>query len=128
MTSGQIIPGKVIFANKQNRPEGIVTVSFVGRSLARIKEGSRLYSETATLFQLPNTLHEGHSSPGEYEWPFDFIFPSGTSGEEKAWSAISPYKASEGHQLPPSVTFDSVQVLAAGEGSVSYKIEAKFSK
>jgi hypothetical protein len=26
------------------------------------------------------------------------------------------------------MTFDSVQTLAAGEGSVSYKIEAKFSK
>jgi hypothetical protein len=79
-----------------------VTVSFVGRSLARIKEGSRLYSETATLFQLSNALHEGHLSPGKYEWPFECIFPNGTSGEGRAWSASSPYKVSEGHQLPPS--------------------------
>jgi hypothetical protein len=127
VTSGQTIPIKVIFANKQDRPEGIVTVS-LGRSQAKIKEGSRLYSRTAALFHLSNTLQEGRLSPGEYEWSFEFILPSGTSGKEKAWAATSPYKVSEGHQLPPSMAFDSVQALAAGEGSVSYKIEAKFSK
>jgi hypothetical protein len=128
VTSDQIIPGKVIFTNKQDRPEGVVSVSLVGRSHAKIKEGSRLYTGTATLFQLSNTLHEGHLSEGEHEWAFEFIFPKATSGEEKAWSASSPYKVSEGHQLPPSMTFDSVQALAEGEGSVSYKIEAKFLK
>jgi hypothetical protein len=96
--------------------------------LRKSRNGSRLYSGTATLFQLSNTLHEGHLSPGEYEWPFEFKFPNGTSGEEKAWSAISPYGVSEGHQLSPPMTFDSVQALATGEGPVRYKNEAKFSK
>jgi hypothetical protein len=60
-----------------------VTVSLVGRSQAKIKEGSRLYSGTAILFQQSNTLNEGHLSPREYEWSFEFIFPTGTSGEGK---------------------------------------------
>jgi hypothetical protein len=127
VTSDQKIPGKVIFTNQQTRPVGAVTVFLVGRSHAKIKEGSRLYTGTATLFQLSNTLHEGYLSPGEYEWPFEFTFPKGTSGEETAWSASPPYQVSEGHQLPPTMTFDSIQALAEGEGSISYKLEARWS-
>ncbi|KAH8586581.1 hypothetical protein B0O99DRAFT_644044 [Bisporella sp. PMI_857] len=129
ITSDQTISGKVTFSNKQDRPTGIVTISLVGRSETSFKKGGTIYYGKATLFHLSKTLHDGLLRQNQYEWPFEFTFPRVTDGEKKKWLDIPPYQVTEGHQLPPSMVFDSKDLERdSGVGSVVYMLESGFSK
>ena len=129
VTSGQIISGKVTFANKQDHPAGIVTVSLVGKTKTTFNKGRSVYYGSATLFNLSETLHDGTLPPKDYEWPFEFTFPEVTAGEKKKWLDTPPYQVAEGHALPPSMMFDSKDFERdSGKGAIVYMLEAKFSK
>ncbi|KAL5334288.1 hypothetical protein BJX70DRAFT_378699 [Aspergillus crustosus] len=140
---GESLTGIVSFTTTTPIPLHQIHISFTAISKTRVQKvkgagaPAANYRSSVTLFEKDKLLLYQNGdvlAPGEYEWPFDFVFPENVSliGEEKAgtgkWAALAPFRVDEGHPLPPSFSIQSGDAVRKVHCVVEYRLEARVLK
>ncbi|RAL06696.1 uncharacterized protein BO97DRAFT_287418 [Aspergillus homomorphus CBS 101889] len=138
-SGGETISGHVEFQCAQATEVDDIRVSFFGRSKAKVQKvkgsaaPSASYRSKCVLFdkeRILSHLNGDTLSPGTYEWPFVFTFPSNVQspGQSSGWTEKSPFRNDVNHPLPPSFAVDTGDTLRKLNCAIEYQLEAEVFK
>ncbi|KAL5360852.1 hypothetical protein BJX96DRAFT_184849 [Aspergillus floccosus] len=132
----ELIQGKVLFESAHAIDLQDITVTFLGRTKAKVQKvkgavaPSASYNSKCVLFEKRRILlHLGGTTlvPGTYEWPFEFAFPSNVQCSAR-WPHTLPFCSDAEQPLPPTFVAETSDSLRRLECSVEYRIRAEVSK
>ncbi|KAL3473236.1 hypothetical protein BJX99DRAFT_234111 [Aspergillus californicus] len=132
------ITGRVIFQTTTPVDINEIRVTFSGTAKAKIQKvkGSGApaanYRSKCLLFETGRTLWEKDDeplSPGTYECPFDFVFPTHVQPSAMSkWPEQAPFRNDESHPLPPTFALEAADATRKLDCFVDYRLEAQVFK
>lgn len=132
----ETIRGRVLFESSTVLNIQDIRVTFTGVSKAKVQKvkgagaPAANYRSKCVLFEKEKILlhlNGAALSPGTYEWPFEFIFPSAVLGSSK-WTQSPPFRSDAGHPLPPTFAIETGDESRKVKCGIDYLLQARISK